>query len=92
MEFEWDPERAEANFQKHGVDFDDAIGIFDWDTLEDEDTRQDYREIRVRAIGACADGILSVIYTMRGDVCRIISARRANPREQEAYRKAKSGW
>ena len=33
----------------------------------------------------------AVIYTMRGDVCRIISARRANRREQEAYRKAKSG-
>lgn len=41
MEFEWDPEKAEANFQKHGIDFDAAIGIFDWDTLEDEDTRQD---------------------------------------------------
>lgn len=28
MGFQWDPKKAAANVQKHGVDFADAIGIF----------------------------------------------------------------
>jgi uncharacterized DUF497 family protein len=37
MEFEWDPEKAEQNFIHHGIDFDDAIAIFDGATLDFED-------------------------------------------------------
>jgi uncharacterized DUF497 family protein len=90
MHFEWDAEKAEENFRKHRIDFDDAIAIFDGTTLEDEDGRFNYGEVRVRAIGALGPILISVIYTMRGDVCRIISAREATKSERQAYRDAQS--
>ena len=67
--------------------------IFDGRTLEREDTRRDYGERRVIAIGM-ADGIaLTVVYTDRaeaagGVIRRIISARKSHRHEREAYRNA----
>ncbi len=76
-----------------GFDFRFAAVIFEGATLEKEDRRQDYGERRVIAIGRAEGFHLTVIYTdridPRGDrVRRIISARRSNRREREAYRKA----
>jgi uncharacterized protein len=45
----------------------------------------------MRAIGALGQRLITVIYTMRGDVCRIISARKASRHEQKTYRKSQSG-
>ena len=91
MYFEWDVEKAEENFVKHGIDFEDAVRIFDGPTLEDDDDRFSYGETRMRATGALGPRLITVIYTMRGEVCRIISARRATRNEQKAYRKSQSG-
>jgi uncharacterized protein len=88
LEFEWDPEKAEQNFIHHGIDFDDAIAIFDGATLDFEDDRERYDEQRFVSIGIAHDRILTVVYTMRGNVCRLISAWKATPRERRAYRKA----
>jgi uncharacterized DUF497 family protein len=53
------------NLSKHGIDFADAIAIFDGPTLETVDRRRDYEEERIAAIGM-ANGIeLFVVYTMR---------------------------
>ena len=50
--FEWDDVKADANFAKHGVRFDVAIGVFLDDTrLERFDARQPYGEDRVNVIG-----------------------------------------
>ena len=46
MHFEWDVRKAEENFSRHGIDFEDAVGIFDGTTLEGEDDRFDYGETR----------------------------------------------
>ena len=51
-----------------------------------EDDRVDYGERRIRAIGRAGDDILFVVYTWRGEVRRIISARLADRRERNAYR------
>ena len=51
MDFEWDEAKNEANMSKHGIDFDDAIGIFNQRVLEHEDRRRDYGELRTRVIG-----------------------------------------
>ena len=91
MCFEWDVEKAEENFVKHGIDFEDALRIFDGPTVEGEDGRRDYGETRMWAIGALGPRLVTVIYTMRGDVCRIISARMASRHEQKTYRKSQSG-
>jgi len=88
MDFEWDAERAEENFKRHGIDFDDAIAIFDGTTLEHEDSRFDYGETRMRAVGPLGPILITVIYTMRGDICRVISARKATRHERKAYRES----
>ncbi len=88
MSFEWDPAKARANLEKHGVDFEDAIRIFDGPTLEQEDTRHKYGERRVQALGRIGNAVLFVVYTRRGPVRRIISARGASHYERETYRQA----
>lgn len=57
--------------------------IFIGPTLEAEDNRRDYGEVRVQAIGNARDDILSVVYSDRGEVRRIISARLANRKGTE---------
>jgi uncharacterized DUF497 family protein len=88
MDFEWDESKRQANMAKHGIDFDDAIKIFSHRILERVDNRHDNGEARMRAIGISDGRELVVVYTMRGQVCRIISARRARRDERRAYRQA----
>lgn len=85
MEFEWDPAKSEANRRVRGFGFEFAILIFDGRTIESEDTRTDYGEVRVRATGEARGRVLIVIYTQRGDVRRIISARPANRKERATW-------
>jgi uncharacterized protein len=90
--FPWDPDKSEANLRDRGFDFAFATLIFAGPTLERADSRQDYGEARVVAIGL-ADGIaLTVVYTDRVEAeqptRRIISARVSNRRERKAYREA----
>lgn len=86
--FEWDEAKSEANFRERGFDFAYAALIFDGPTLEWHDMRRDYGERRIQAIGQVNEDILFVVYTWRGAVRRIISARLANRRERDAYREA----
>lgn len=85
MEFEWDPKKAEPNRRKHGIEFLDAVIVFDDDrgiTLVDEDPREE----RYVTFGMDAQGrLLAVSYTLRGSTIRIISARKATPRERAQY-------
>ena len=90
MKFEWYPEKNEINLRERGLDFETAARIFDGPTLEKVDRRRNYGEIRVIAIGATGDVTLTVVYTDRTDeegepIRRIISARRSNRRERQAY-------
>jgi uncharacterized DUF497 family protein len=89
MEFEWDPRKARTNLKKHGIDFEDAIGIFEGAVLELQSDRNN--EQRWTAIGEFHGIIVTVAYTMRGERCRIISARRANGNERKANREAYPG-
>ena len=93
MRFEWDPEKSEANLKERGFDFAFASLIFDGPTLEKQDRRKDYGELRVAAIGLADEIALTVVYTDRSDdhgerIRRIISARRSNRRERKAYQAA----
>ena len=84
---EWDPEKASANEAAHGVRFEDAAGALDDPfalIIEDELHSDD--EQRFVLVGVAADlRLLTVVYTMRGDATRIISARRATARERAQY-------
>ena len=83
--FEWDETKNRENIEERGIDFDDAISIFGGDTLEHVDDRFDYGEVRIVAYGESAGKVLALVYTMCGDVCRIISARIANRNERRKY-------
>ncbi len=85
MSYEWDPNKAIANIEKHGIDFADAVTVFDdlnAVTIDDPD----YEEQRFITIAMDAFGrILVVVYTWRGDFIRIISARKATKNERKQY-------
>jgi hypothetical protein len=85
-EFEWDAAKDEWTRETRGVDFTRASHIFDGPVLEREDNRRDYGEVRMRVIGRVGDEILFVVYTLRGNARRIISARPAHRKERDAYR------
>ena len=90
--FEWDPRKATANADKHGVAFDDAVTVFlDPNALDGADLAHSVDEARCLRLGRAADGrVLMVAYTVRRDdddaeKIRLISARRASRRERAAY-------
>lgn len=84
--FEWDAEKAAANWRRHGVTFDQAaIAIGDSFAVEVIDEREDYGEERINLLGICEGVILHVTYTEREERIRIISARRAEKHEQDNY-------
>ncbi len=87
MELEWDEAKASANLLKHGVAFADAIGVLeDPEALTVQDDSDD--EERFVTLGFDLLGrLLVVVYTWRGEVVRLISARRASARERRAYSK-----
>jgi len=86
MDYQWDPNKAAANLRRHGVDFADAVGVFEDDwvmTIKDELVGS---EQRFAALGTDFLGrVLVVVYTYRGDDIRVISARRATRRERRTY-------
>ena len=96
--FEWDEVKSNANLIKHGVSFDDASEIFYEPVLVKGSSRNN--EERWIAIGKSHDQIVTVIFTRRNDLIRIISARRPRPDEKERIvtrrwgdrRKGKTDW
>ena len=85
MRFDWDRDKHEWNRSERGFGFDFAALIFGGDTIEWPDDRQDYGEVRVRAIGEADELVLHVVFTDRGDVRRIISARLASRKERDRW-------
>jgi uncharacterized DUF497 family protein len=82
---DWDPRKNLQNVRKHGIKFEDACCVFEDRNLRRESDDRDYGEVRWIAIGRVDSEILVVVYTERDGRERIISARRANRREEEIY-------
>jgi uncharacterized protein len=84
-DFEWDERKARINLNKHGIDFADAATVLNDDlaiVIPDEHPEEE----RFIALGSDLMGRLQVVvFTMRGQNIRIISARRATPREYDDY-------
>ena len=85
QEFEWDEDKRQFNAQKHLIDFADAVDIFQGDTVTVEDDRFDYGEQRFITLGLLKGLVIAVTHTERGDVTRLISARKATKYEQITY-------
>ena len=87
MRFEWDGSKAAANRKKHRVSFDEAVTVF-YDplaaTFDDPDHSLDER--RLVTVGYSAQARLLVVCQVeRGGGVRLISARRATPRERKRH-------
>ena len=88
MNYQWDPIKAESNNKKHGIDFADAVGVFEdeWSLTIKEQIVGD--EQRLATVGVDFLGrIIVVVYTYRGDEIRLISARPATKVERKLYEK-----
>lgn len=85
MKLEFDGDKDRANLRKHGISLQAAAEI---DLLAAQiipDDRRDYGEARFRAYGWVGDRLHMLAFTMRGDVVRAISLRKANERERKRY-------
>ena len=89
VSFEWDERKNRLNLAKHGIDFDDASEVFYGPIVLRQSDRNN--EERWIAIGSLEDRLITVVFTRRADVIRIISARRARKNEEREYRNAKVG-
>lgn len=83
--FVWDSDKEKINRKKHKLGFRVAARVFlDENAYDDYDELHSNFEDRIKIVGRI-DGILAVIYTERGEINRIISARQAEKEEKESY-------
>ena len=90
MRFEWDPNKSRANRRKHGVSFETAVVVFDDPNHLSVQDRVEEGEERWQTLGLAGGiTILIVAHTVveedGEEVIRIISARKATPRERRRY-------
>lgn len=85
MSFEWDEDKRLQNFHKHGIDFVDAKEIWSKYHVEIPSGQIAQGEVRRLAIGELRGRIVTVVFTWRGEVRRLISARNARQKEKKAY-------
>ena len=87
MEIEWNQKKAGANFEKHGVSFEEAFSsLLDPGALvlEDIDSEGENRWILIGMSDRAQ--LLTVVYTLRGEDCiRLISARKSSRKEGRCY-------
>ena len=85
MRYQWDRNKAVANLNKHGIDFADAVAVFSDELaitiFEDRFTEERFITIGVDIFGR----VLVVVYTLRDNEIRLISARKANRTERKQY-------
>jgi uncharacterized DUF497 family protein len=73
--FEWDPVKADANLEKHGVSFSEAqLAFLDTSRVIARDVRHSHSERRYYCLGMVRAGVLTVRFTYRSGVIRIIGA------------------
>lgn len=81
--FGWNPKKRESNLEDHKIDFEDAKVIIDDYTFVRRSDR--HGEIRYQIFGYLEGKEITVACTLRGTLCWIISARRANREERRKY-------
>ncbi len=86
MIFEWDENKNKLNIEKHKLSFDEAKEVFKNPVVGFVDDRFNYGETREVAYGKLTDRSIGVVvYTIRDDKYRVISIRKAKPKERRLY-------
>lgn len=96
IKFEWDPNKAKANIEKHGVSFSEAATVFSDEQailFDDPDHSEDEERSIILGFSSLARMLL-VCHCLRGEgnVIRIISARKATKAEEKQYTEINQGW
>ena len=85
MRYTHDPQKLAINVAKHQVWFHEADG-FEWETaIIKADSRHQYGEARLEAMGLIGARLYVLVFTLRETAVRIISLRKANFREVKRY-------
>ena len=79
----WYPKKRDSNLRDHKIDFEDVKGIFDGYTFIRRSDR--HGEVRYHIFGYVHGQEVAVACTLRGTLCRLISARRARRDERRKY-------
>ena len=88
MEFDWNTPKCARNIAERGIDFADVlVGFADPMKKVARDDRKDYGEQRFNMLARVEGRVFHIAYTVRGEITWIISARKANKREQRRYEK-----
>lgn len=82
MRILYDPRKREKTLTERGLDFEDAVIVFQGVTVEIPDKRKEYGEVRIICFGLLEGRIVVVGYTPRGADRHIFSMRKANDREK----------
>lgn len=92
-DYEWDPAKDHINIRNHGVAFAEAVTVFADDNLAVSEDPDSDAERRFLALGMdAADRLLVVVYSWRNEErIRVISARKATPRERAQYGRGSIG-
>lgn len=86
MRFEWDTAKAVSNAEKHGVTFEQATEAWGGRTILFD--LPNSTEQRTMALGVAQGQVIAVVYTIRGEAIRLISARLASRQERRTYNAA----
>jgi uncharacterized protein len=85
-DFEWDEEKNRINHQKHGIEFQEAKEVFDDENAVLYPGATKGEENRFLLVGKTIEKfIIAVVFTMRKQIYRIISARQARKGEIQDY-------
>jgi uncharacterized DUF497 family protein len=82
VQITYDPTKRARTLETRGLDFEDALEVFQGITVEVEDLRKDYGERRMICFGSLRGRLVVVGYTARGVTRHIFSMRKANDREK----------
>jgi len=85
MAIDFDPAKDAANIAKHGLSPSAACEMALDDAVIVADPRFDYGEERFNAYGLIGETLHAMTFTRRGDDIRVISLRRARPKELKRY-------
>ncbi|MGH6853885.1 MAG: BrnT family toxin [Aestuariivirga sp.] len=86
MKLSWDEAKRQRTLDARGLDFALADVVFNGVQFTREDLRREYGERRFITAGFLEDRMVVVVWTPRGPVRHIISMRKANDREQKAFK------
>ena len=84
-EYEWDEDKRLLNIEKHGIDFVEAVELFEQERIYSYSSPRNDEE-RWVTVGLLGEQYVAVIWTMRSETIRVISARSARGEEKRQYR------